>query len=321
MSGHPTGAMAQQFAPSMSPSGSRQGPSPNPADQMKRGTPQMGQKGLPAGNSPAGMEGVQGSRASPAPPFDPSMAPQFYPGVNPQMAGNMQRPPSSYPGGFQIPPNMTQQQAAEMQRRQQQFPGMMGQPQPGQQMGQQPGQPQPQPMGTPRQAQNNMPPPPAPQATSDPKANPTSPNQGGQPQPPTPSQQTKSIPKGNKKDKAPPNKVCHSHFSPSLGRCADKTTEGGKQEEPDQCRSDSSLGSWASDPDSEHAHYAHAPQQLQERSATRRGFSSASPACECTGARSCRARTAKSDAAEQRLGDGFWRRPVHGWNWRRCECP
>lgn len=88
----------------MSPQNSRQGPSPNPQDQMKRGTPQMGQKGLPPGGSPAGMEGIQGNRGSPAPGFDPNNMPpgmqgQFFPG-NPQMAGQMGRPPSSHPGGF-----------------------------------------------------------------------------------------------------------------------------------------------------------------------------------------------------------------------------
>lgn len=211
MSGHPTGPMGQQFAPpSMSPQGSRQGPSPNPADQMKRGTPQMGQKGLPTGNSPAGMEGVQGNRASPAPPFDPNnMAPQFYPGMNPQMGG-MGRPPSSHPGQFAMPPGMTPQQAVEFARRQQQqqqFPGMMGGPPPGAQMAQQPGQPQA--MGTPRQQQTNMPPPPAPQAAGEQKTNPSSPNQTAA-QPPTPSQTTKAAPKGGKKEKAAANKVSPS---------------------------------------------------------------------------------------------------------------
>lgn len=207
------GAMGQQFAPSMSPQGSRQGPSPNPAEQMKRGTPQMGQKGLPAGNSPAGMEGVQGNRASPVPGFDPNGMGQFYPGMNPQMAGAMGRPPSSHPQ-FAIPPGMTPQQI-EVARRQQQFPGMMGHPQGGPQMGQQPAQPgqQPQPMGTPRQPQGNMPPPPAPQAPNEQKTNPSSPNQAGQQQPPTPSQTTKALPnKGGEKKKAAANKVSSSVF-------------------------------------------------------------------------------------------------------------
>lgn len=200
----------------MSPSNSRQGPSPSPADQIKRGTPQLGQKGLPPGSSPAAMEGMQ-ARGSPAPGFDPNNMPpnmqgQFFPGgMNPQMAAQMGRPPSSHPGGF--PPNMNPQQF-EMMRQQaaargQQIPNMMPgqQPQFGQQMGQ-PGQ-QPQAMGTPRQPQGNMPPPPAPATQGEQKTNPSSP-QAGQAAPPTPSQQKGSLPKGNKKEKAAPNKVRHS---------------------------------------------------------------------------------------------------------------
>lgn len=210
---HPgSGGANPQFtmAPSMSPSQSRAGgPSPNP-NEMKRGTPKMGQ-GLPG--SP--MPDMQ-TRGSPAPGFDPSQIPQ---GMHPaayaaQMAGAMGRPPSSHPGGFPMG-NMNPQQLDAMRRS-----GMMpngqfppGGPQMMQQNMQNPQQPQPQPqMGTPQQRPGTMPPPPAPASQEQQRTQPSSPAQQNQ-APPTPSQPPKSAPKGKKESKAAANKVCILDYS------------------------------------------------------------------------------------------------------------
>ncbi|KAI5860866.1 hypothetical protein GGS23DRAFT_214558 [Durotheca rogersii] len=108
-----------------SPQGARTGASPNPAEQMKRGTPQMGPAGIP---SPL-PEGAQ-SRGSPNPMnfmpngMDPAMQPHFFKGINgmesnmvaAQMNGSM-RPPSSHPNqpfnGQMNPQMMRQQQGAQ----------------------------------------------------------------------------------------------------------------------------------------------------------------------------------------------------------------
>ncbi|KAI9694982.1 MAG: hypothetical protein M1822_000599 [Bathelium mastoideum] len=208
--GAPGQGMQQAFPPGVSPQ-ARPGPSPNPADQMKRATPKMGQSPLPDATMP--------QQGSPAANFDPSQIPQ---GVHPQFynqmkgqpegmtmgpGGQIMRPPSSNPAFSGGPAGMTQemmqhmqQQRARMQQAQQQasmqngmnFPpgapqNMMQQPQPGQQ-----GQP-PATMGTPQQ-RNNMGPPPAPPAGSDAnRTQPSSPAQSNQP--PTPSPANKTNPK------------------------------------------------------------------------------------------------------------------------------
>ncbi|OQN96305.1 hypothetical protein B0A48_17561 [Cryoendolithus antarcticus] len=185
-----------QFAPNMSPQGSRAGPSPSPND-MARGTPNM-----QAGTSPNGQ--MQG-RASPAPGFDPSqippqmrnmmvqgpggqLVPRSHPGFNQQQGQltqasmemfNQQQPQRMLPNGTfpgapqQMPPNM--------------MPGHPGGP--GQPPGQQP------PNVTPRQG--NMPPPPAPPLNGPGGTQPSSPAQSAAP--PTPSQANKPKP-GGKKD-------------------------------------------------------------------------------------------------------------------------
>ncbi|KAK3048364.1 hypothetical protein LTS18_012971, partial [Coniosporium uncinatum] len=171
-------------AGAMSPSGSRAGPSPNPNEQMKRGTPKMG-------GSP--MPDMAQNRGSPGPAFDPNMV---HPNMNPavyqqvmaaQQGGNMMRPPSSHPGGF--PPNMTPQMMAQARQNGMPMPpnGVFpGQPGPGGQgmMPQNPGQ-QPVQMGTPRNT--NMPPPPAPAGQEPNRTQPSSPAPS-QNAPPTPSQ-------------------------------------------------------------------------------------------------------------------------------------
>jgi hypothetical protein len=95
----------------MSPQGSRNGPSPNPSDQMKRGTPKSNQAGVPG--SPLG-DGMPQSRDSPngGMAFGPN-------GVTPDMMqfmpnGHAMRPPSSHPPGF--PQNPTPQQVEAFQQ-------------------------------------------------------------------------------------------------------------------------------------------------------------------------------------------------------------
>jgi hypothetical protein len=186
-----------QFAPNMSPQGSRAGgPSPNPND-MARGTPKMQPGASPNGH----MQG----RVSPAPGFDPSqgippmrnqmvMGPngQMMPRSHPQYPGNQSgltqgqlemfnrtqmMPNGTFPGGGQpMPPNM--------------MPGgppMQGQQQPG----------QGPPIMTPRQGNQAMPPPPAPQLNATGGTQPSSPTAA--PAPPTPNQSNKAKP-GAKKD-------------------------------------------------------------------------------------------------------------------------
>lgn len=193
----PHGQGGPGFPPSMSPQGSRAGPSPNPADQMKKGTPRMGQPGSPM---PEGA--MQQQRNSPAPAmpgagFDPNganMPPGMhqygFPGQMPQ-GPMMGRPPSSHPGNF-AGQQMTPQQMEAMQRNgamqngvwrgPQGQPAMMGNPQ---QMG---------PMGNNPQQRGNMPPPPAPPAGEQPRAQEPSPSQPAQ-APPTPSTGNKAAPK------------------------------------------------------------------------------------------------------------------------------
>lgn len=200
MSGHPGQAGGPGFPPTMSPQGSRAGPSPNPTDQMKRGTPKMNQPGLPGSPMP---DGSMQQRNSPAPgggnmaAFDPSQMP---PGMPPQFGypqgmqqNPMMRPPSSHPQ-FNGQP-LTPQQMEAMRRSGAMPPN--GWPQNGPQQGMMPNQQQ-MPMGTPQQ-RGQMPPPPAPTGEQ-PRTQEPSPQQPAAP--PTPSQKNKANPKkpANKKD-------------------------------------------------------------------------------------------------------------------------
>lgn len=205
-------------APGMSPHGSRTGHSPN-NDQMKRGTPKMGQTSpLPDGSMP--------SRGSPVPGFDASMAhnmvghPMFMGNKmgEAQMGpgGNMMRPPNGMPGGF-IGPNgtaMTQQQMEMMARNGGRIPsgGWPGGPQmPGGQI--MPGGPQQPPLQVPGDngQRGQMPPPSAP-AGNNGRTQPSSPQAAA---PPTPSQASKPAPK--KKDTKDSKKVreCASIYTSS----------------------------------------------------------------------------------------------------------
>ena len=192
-----------QFAPAMSPSGTRAGPSPNPAD-MKGRTPKLGQQGLPGSPMPEGV--MQQQRGSPAPNMNfpdpnlapPGMPPQFYP----QMPNNpMMRPPSSHPGAnFNGQQQMTPQQMEAMRNSQMNGQWRGGPPQPGMPQ-------QPQMMGGPMaggpQQRGQMPPPPAPANEQRPEASPAMSNQA----PPTPNQANKAAPKkkGTKDNKV---KLC-----------------------------------------------------------------------------------------------------------------
>ncbi|KAI4731629.1 hypothetical protein E4T49_00380 [Aureobasidium sp. EXF-10728] len=200
----PASGQPQNFAPAMSPSNSRAGPSPGPNEQMRRGTPKMAPGVVPSPTADGGMPG----RASPAPgQFDPNnpMNPAMFPmammkGPN----GQMMQPPSSHPAFAQ----MNQQQQMDMYRQAQARNGQAQMangfmPQPGPMMG---GQPPPQPPNmTPQQRNAAMPPPPAP-GNDGPRAGtgPSSPSQNQAP--PTPSQANKPNTKSKKDNSKAANK-------------------------------------------------------------------------------------------------------------------
>ena len=183
-SGRPEGGIpgAPGFAPEMSPSGSRGGPSPGPSNQARRGTPKMPQApGIPG--SPMAPDGSM--RGSPATmPFNP-MQPEMYPHLN----GGGMRPPPAH-AQFNNGQNYTPEQMMALSK----GGRMNGNWQHGP-----PGQapmiqaPQPQQavqMGTP-QPRNEMPPPTVPNPAANGRtASPTA--------PPTPQTTSKPNPKGKK---------------------------------------------------------------------------------------------------------------------------
>ncbi|KAG5999324.1 hypothetical protein E4U43_002134 [Claviceps pusilla] len=202
--------------PEASPQAMRSGASPNPSEQMKRGTPQMHHSGI---SSPVPPEGGQ-SRESPNPAMnfmgsqvDPNMAPHFFKsGVEGTMAAaaaqaqmNGMRPPSSHPSQpFNGQMNPQQMMAARQMQQSHGQPGQQpgGQGAPGQwqqgpngQVQVPQGMPQNQQLqGTPQQ--RSMPPPSAPVVAANSVNNRTtaSPQQPAA-APPTPSQATKAAPK------------------------------------------------------------------------------------------------------------------------------
>lgn len=207
----------QALPPGTSPQGSRAGTSPNPSDQMKRGTPKMPQTGLPG--SPSAAEAMAQNRASPASmnfngQLGPDMAGQFF--GNP----NGMRPPSSNPAfsapqmgqpipagaGNRVPSGSWPQQG-----------GPQGQPMAPHQS------PASQPQAGIPQERSTMPPPQAPPVTGPiaGRTQPPSPQTGAAP--PTPQQANKPAPKG-KKDTKDNRKVCfypprprsYFHSPPSL---------------------------------------------------------------------------------------------------------
>ncbi|KFY94499.1 hypothetical protein V498_03866, partial [Pseudogymnoascus sp. VKM F-4517 (FW-2822)] len=107
-----------------SPQGARSVNSPNPND-MKRGTPQMNNTGVPSPVPEGQSRGSPGSMGFMPGNIDPNMTPHFYGKVNGMEGGmiggvpNVMRPPSSHPTAFNAngQPN---QQMMNMQRQQQQ---------------------------------------------------------------------------------------------------------------------------------------------------------------------------------------------------------
>ncbi|KAK2804389.1 hypothetical protein FQN51_002031 [Onygenales sp. PD_10] len=208
----PPGGMPGQptLPPGTSPQGSRTGASPNPNDQMKRGTPKMNQPGLPG--SPSVGDAMAQGRSSPASmnfgggPIPQEMAggAAFFMKNMPEgVVANGMRPPSSNPaftGPQMAQPmdTMSRPQGAGGNRMPSgNWPGQGPQGQP--MMPQQPvGQPQP--AGTP-QERNAMPPPQAPPGgvAGTQRTQPSSPQPGAAP--PTPQQSTKPAPKGKKEPK------------------------------------------------------------------------------------------------------------------------
>ncbi|KAI0847012.1 hypothetical protein F5Y00DRAFT_271482 [Daldinia vernicosa] len=186
--------------------GGRSGASPNPADQMKRNTPQMNPATIP---SPL-TDGAQ-SRGSPNQMnfvpngMDPNMQGHFFKNMNgmdsnmvtaAQMNGGGMRPPSSHPNqpfnGQMNPQMMRPQQGAQG------GPPMQWQQGPnGNAMAPQgPQGPQGQVQGTPQQ--RSMPPPSAPPVNNGAGGRSTSSPQQNNAAPPTPQQSNKAAPK--KKD-------------------------------------------------------------------------------------------------------------------------
>ncbi|KAK4695746.1 hypothetical protein P7C71_g2060, partial [Lecanoromycetidae sp. Uapishka_2] len=144
--------MQGPFAPGMSPSGSRGGPSPGPSDR-KGGTPKLNQAGLPGSPMPDGS-----MRGSPAAMNFNQMNPDLYA----QMNGNGMRPPppSSHPGVYpngQFNPQQMEAMARAQANGRMQPNNWQGAPN-GQTPMQQPQPQQPPQIGTPQQ-RNEMPPP------------------------------------------------------------------------------------------------------------------------------------------------------------------
>lgn len=220
----PASGQPQNFAPAMSPSNSRAGPSPGPNEQMRRGTPKMAPGVVPSPTADGGMPG----RASPAPgQFDPNnpMNPSMFPmammkGTN----GQMMQPPSSHPGFGQL----SQQQQMEMFRQAQSRNGQAQMangfmPQPGPNM--MAGQPPPQPPNmTPQQRNAAMPPPPAP-GNDGPRTG-TGPSSPSQNQPPTPSQANKPKKKDTKASATKVNPVEHNQYTQELTTVGRVTRRG-----------------------------------------------------------------------------------------------
>ncbi|PON28529.1 hypothetical protein TGAM01_v202376 [Trichoderma gamsii] len=227
------GPNGQPF-PDTSPQAMRSGASPNPAEQMKRGTPQMNNSGI---SSPV-PDGAQ-SRESPNPAMNflgnhvnVSMAPHFYKGqTDENMAAaqaqmNGMRPPSSHPGQpFNGPMNAQQMMAARqgVPGNPQQWQGMNGQMVPG-------GMPQQgQPVqGTPQQ--RSMPPPSAPAAANANNRTTASPQQAAA-APPTPSQSNKAAPKKKESKSAKDKRLAAQKKGNQNNNAAASTAENGAEAE------------------------------------------------------------------------------------------
>lgn len=201
--GQPGIPSAQGFAPGMSPSGSRSGPSPSPNDQMKRVTPKMNAASLPGGGSPMPDGSMSRPGGSPAAiPYNNQMAPEMFQQMkmNDGIVGaglNGMRPPSSHPqynGQFnpQHMETIRRQQSGQMPTNGNWQQGPQGQAP----MMQQPPQNQQQAsVGTPQQG--SMPPP----SGTTTNGRPASPASSAAPA--TPSQTSRPNPKARKDGKEP----------------------------------------------------------------------------------------------------------------------
>ena len=247
--------MAGNFAPGMSPQGSRGGPSPGPGGE-RRGTPKMGQPGIPGSPLPDGS-----MRGSPAAmnTFNP-MQNEMYA----QMNGNGMRPPPSSNPGFngQLTPQQMEQLRANGQGRMPNGNWPQGPPGQAPMVQQQPqNQQQPAPMGTPQQ-RNDMPPPQAPGPGA------VNGRAGSDENPPTPQPANKSNPKGKKEGKPKVNlrrDVFYQSHTDELKEAS--------QEKFDECRrSNAGLGSRESFcyANALHSHHTLTPElfRTEERSPT-----------------------------------------------------
>lgn len=224
------GPNAPNFQQGTSPqSGPRSVNSPNPGEQMKRGTPHMNNPGIPSPlpegqnrGSPSTMNFNMGQGGQ----MDAGMNPQLY-GMNGNMMPNGMRPPSSHPG-FN-PQGMTQQQ---MMMARQQAGNWQNGPNGGAPMVANPSQGPPQAMGTPQQ--RNMPPPAAPaNANANGRTQPSSP-QGSTAAPPTPQQSNKANPKKKNETKETKTKVNFLAFIGYFCRNVDIDDSGLQRKDPPQ---------------------------------------------------------------------------------------
>ena len=217
--------MPAAFAPGMSPQGSRGGPSPGPGGE-RRGTPKMGQPGMPGSPLPDGS-----MRGSPAAmnAYNP-MQNEMYAQMN---GGGMRPPPSSNPGfNGQYNPQQMEQMRLNGQGRMPNGNWQQGPPGQAPMAQQPPNQQQQAQMGTP-QPRNDMPPPqgPPPGAANG--------RAGSDDAPPTPQQTNKSNPKSKKEGK--PKVSPHGELS--IVDSHAKTSIETSQEELHKCCSNAGVRS------------------------------------------------------------------------------
>jgi hypothetical protein len=267
-----------------SPQGTRSVNSPNPTDQMKRGTPHMNPAGIPSPMPEGQSRGSPGGMnfAMPGGQMDPNLNQQYFMkngGMDPNMVGAMpngMRPPSSHPaGGFnQMAPNqMNMAQQGQRQNGNWQA-GPNGQMMPG------PGQAGPQQVmgqGTPQQ--RPMAPPAAPGPVPNGRTQPPSPQQN--PAPPTPQQTNKANPK--KKNDAKETKAKVNIFSSTAVFIKVLTLITADYKEGScfnyWCNTIRRISSRTGHSYSRDADYTDPSQQLQERSKWRCSTSNEWPTC------------------------------------------
>lgn len=241
--GGPAGANGQMIPEASPQGGARSGASPNSAEQMKRGTPQISNNGmgspLPDGAQPRDSPNAMGFMGN---EMNQGMAPQFFK----DMAGNMvanghmngMRPPSSHPGQQGQQQQFSGQVNPQMMAAGANRPGAAGpanaagQQWPpggpnGNQMAQQGPQAQGQVQGTPQQ-RNSMPPPSGPAAAASNANNRTTASPQQTPSS-TPSQANKPAPK--KKEKPKGKTAAQKKSNQNLNAAATPATEPAQEPE------------------------------------------------------------------------------------------